>query len=157
MALNCKREAFKPADGCPSISADLSFPDFESCEEADPGKLRPPARLSLQKAPAFPMTIPANDPLPISIPDIDIDDYGCPFGDISENSSVRVFDQDGHELDGGGGHVDVRTSSGSNVCSLDGIDITITVPQSNAFASVVVGADGVSYVTFPALSSTFVF
>lgn len=157
MSLSCNREAFKPAEGCPEIEADLTFPDFEACEAADIGRLKSVSRLDLQKSPAFPMFIPANDPLPVDIPDIDVDAYGCPFGEISENSSVTVTDSDGQEISGSGGYVDVRTLAGSNVCSFEGIDIVVSIPRSDAFASITVGSDGVSYVTFPALSSEYTF
>lgn len=84
MALSCTREAFKLDDGCPELEVDLTFPDFESCD-ADTARLKGVAKIDLQKSPAFPITIPANDPIPVDIPEIYIE---CAFDRVDTNVSI---------------------------------------------------------------------
>lgn len=130
MALSCNREAFKPADGCPEIHADLTFPDFESCEAADPGRLKSVSRLDLQKTPAFPMFVPANDPLPVSIPDIDIDidEIGCIADDLADGSSSVSISYDVGPNDKPYGSVSIARST-DNSCSISGINIALHLIQ----------------------------
>lgn len=88
MALNCNRRAFEMIDGCPPVEVDLTFPDFKSCEDADPSRLKEAANLGMQQSPAFPMFIPANDPVPaVVIPDVDVD-IDCGFDDTETSVSI---------------------------------------------------------------------
>lgn len=122
MALSCNREAFKPGDGCPEINVDLTFPDFGACEDADPGRLKGVSRIDLQKSPAFPMFMPAEDPLPVSIPDIDVD-WECPFDGMSSGGNDINIDA-GHAVASGSVKIDV----GDN-CSVSGVSIDLDIPD----------------------------
>lgn len=139
MALSCSREAFKPAEGCPQLDVDLTFPDFESCLDADPSRLKSVARLDEQKSPAFPMFIPSDDPLPISIPDVELD-WECPFDGLSS-------DGDDISIDAGNAHasgtVKVESTEG---CSMTGISIDLELPDYGGPAVRV--EDGAVYYTF---------
>lgn len=146
MSLSCKRSAFEFDDGCPPVSVDLTFPDFESCEAADPGKLKSVSRLDLQKAPAFPMFIPGDDPVPVSIPDIEIPDYECPLDSFSKTGQ-RITVNSGNAASTG----TVKILAESDSCSLNGIEIELTIPDYSG-PSVRV-SNGAIYYTFKANGS----
>ena len=123
MALKCSRRPFEMEDGCPPVEVDLTFPSFEACVNADPSKLKAPSRLDTRKDPAFPI-LPAADPLPIQIPDID--DLGCPLDGLNEDGDSITIVGTEHAS----GRVKLnRTSTG---CSVTGIDIQLNLPDISA-------------------------
>ena len=142
MALNCNREAFKLDAGCPPVSVDLKFPDFGACEDADPGRLKGVSRLDLQKSPAFPMFMPAEDPLPISIPDLDID-YECPLDGVSSDGDLININAGNAKATG-----NVRVERASTGCSMTGISIDLDIPDYSAPKVRI--DDGAVYYTFSA-------
>ena len=141
MAMRCNRSPFEMEDGCPPLKVDLNFPSFEACVSADPSKLKAPSRLDTNKGIAYPI-IPANDPLPIQIPDIDFDDIGCPLDGINgdgDNITITGTDK-------ASGKVSVkRTTEG---CSMTGIDISLELPSMDGPAVRV--EDGAVFYTFSA-------
>lgn len=127
MALDCKREAFKPGPGCPEISVSLKFPDFAACGDADPARLKGISKMDLQKSPAFPAFVPANDPLPVYIPDLDalLDDIDCVFDSYDKDATtVRINGKISPDSS-----VDMVVGSD---CQIEGFDIDIAVDVPRA-------------------------
>lgn len=127
MALDCKREAFKPGPGCPEISVNLNFPDFASCKDAEPGRLKSVAKMDLQRSPAFPVFIPGNDPLPVYIPDIEniLDDIPCALDSYdAESTTISINGKESPNS-----RVDMVVGPDCQLAGFD-IDINFDMPKT---------------------------
>lgn len=123
MALSCNRRAFELDEGCPSVDIDLTFPDFDACGDANEGRLKGVSRIALQKSPAFPTFMPGADPLPVSIPDIDVEMViDCSFDDTA--TSVE-FSSDG--VPGASGSLEFNRNDEN--CGVDSVRLRLDIPN----------------------------